>query len=215
MSIFDIVDAIRRTEINPLPRIKTLFSHNEGLTWLGITLAVYTLAQASLNSILFLYANVRLGWGSFETGIFLSTLGLAILVSQAVLAPACVWAVGEHGTIYLGFALTAVHFAIYGFANNTALMYVGLAVGSLGFVCDPPIKAIVARQVDSHTQGSLQGSLSGLTAVVKPFGPLFSTALFSLGIRIGIIGLPLYGTAFIMALTIPCASIAFRKAGLK
>lgn len=63
-SVFsELITVICQTEINPLPRIRDIFT-SDALKWLAAGIAVASLAQGGLNSIFFLYLNTRLGWGS-------------------------------------------------------------------------------------------------------------------------------------------------------
>lgn len=132
-----VIRAVRNTQLNPFPRMRAVFSETEALTWLAATIAVSSLAQSGLNSILFLYVNVRLGWETKETGFFLSMVGLSLLVSQGVLAPLCVHYLGEVDTILLGYSFSALHYIIYGLARSSGTMYLGLVFGGISFVSEP------------------------------------------------------------------------------
>lgn len=211
----EVMSAIRQAQLNPIPRARRIFSHNEGLTWMAIAIATSSLAQSALNSILFLYASVRLKWETKDTGYFLSMVGLSLLISQAVLAPLAVKYLGEVGTILIGYSLASVHYAIYGVARTTEMMYVGLFVGMFSFISDPAIKGLLARQVPSASQGSLQGSIAALSSIVKPFAPLLASTLFSYGSNIGMPGLPFHMMCGISAVSVLIARIAFWKPGLK
>ncbi|CAN8077042.1 unnamed protein product [Agarophyton chilense] len=215
VAFVDVISAVKEADINPIPRVRRLLSHSEALQWIALTLATMSLAQSGLNSILFLYANVRLGWGSKETGIFISLLGLSLLVSQSILAPLAVKKLGEVRTIVTGFCLLSIHFFMYGMARSSSGMYAALFVGMLGFVCDPAMKSLIARQVDRNEQGSLQGSLSALSAVVKPFSPLLSAGLFAFGSSIGLPGLPFYAIGVVASLASAFVYVAISKPGLK
>lgn len=210
-----VVEAIRDTNLNPIPRVRGIFAQSEALTWIAITIAVSSLAQSGLNSIVFLYVNVRLGWGTKETGFFLSMVGLSLLISQAILAPASVHIIGEVPTILLGYSLAALHYVIYGLARSSMTMYVGLLVGMFSFIAEPAMKGVLARQVPRNVQGSLQGSVSALTAVIRPLAPILSAAFFGVGNSMGRPGLPFFVIGFISALSVACARVAFWKPGLK
>ncbi|KAI0563572.1 Tetracycline resistance protein [Gracilaria domingensis] len=214
-SFGDVVSAIRNADINPLPRVRRLLAHSESLQWISLTLATMGVAQSGLNSVLFLYASVKLGWESKDTGIFLSLVGLSLLISQSILAPLAVKALGESRTIVIGYSLVAVHFFMYGAARTTFGMYMALVVGTLGFVSDPAMKSLIARQVDRSEQGGLQGSLSALSAVVKPFSPLVSNALLAYGTSIGIPGLPFFAIGMVAAVATGFAQVTVLKSGLK
>eukprot|EP00177_Eucheuma_denticulatum_P003521 GFKZ01006363.1.p1 GENE.GFKZ01006363.1~~GFKZ01006363.1.p1 ORF type:complete len:458 (-),score=49.96 GFKZ01006363.1:1465-2838(-) len=207
--------AIRQTEINPFPRVNRIFGGNEALQWFAAAIAASSLAQGGLNSIIFLYVKVRLGWDTKETGFFLSMVGLSMLISQGILAPAAVKVFGETETILLGYSLSAVHYFLYGVAKTGAIMYLGLFVGMFAFTAEPALKGLLARQVGIETQGSLQGSLSALTSVVRPLSPIISGALFGYGNQIGQPGLPFIVMAATATLAVGLARVAFWKPGFK
>lgn len=211
----DVARALREADVNPVPRVRRLFSHSKGLQWIALTLAISNLAQSGLNSILFLYAKVKLGWDTKETGLFLSMLGMALLVSQSVLAPLAVRTLGDINTILVGYALSAIHYFIYGAARSSAGMYLALFVGMFAFTSEPALKSLIARQVDKTEQGSLQGSMSALSAIVKPFSPLFSAGLFGYGSRIGFHGLPFYAIGLVASAAVVVMRIALWQPDLK
>ncbi|PXF44765.1 Tetracycline resistance protein, class A [Gracilariopsis chorda] len=214
-SATDVARALSEADVNPVPRVQRLFSHSKGLQWIALTLAISSLAQSGLNSILFLYAKVKLGWDTKETGFFLSLLGLALLVSQSVLAPLAVRTLGEVNTILIGYVLSAIHYFIYGAARSSAGMYLALLVGTFAFTSDPALKSLIARQVDKKDQGGLQGSVSALSAVVKPVSPLFAAGLFGYGSRIGLPGLPFYAIGVVASVAAVLMRIALWKPDLK
>ncbi|CDF36800.1 unnamed protein product [Chondrus crispus] len=214
-SALKVTDAIRATDFNPLPRVRRIFSANPALTWIAISLSMTSIAQGGLNAIMFLYVNERLGWGTKETGLFLSGVGLSLLISQGILAPLFVRFLGEVTTIIFGFSMSALHYLVYSRATSTSIMIIAMFFGMLSFVSDPAMKGLLARQVSIDSQGSLQGSLSALTAVVRPISPIFSAALFSYGISIGRPGLVFEFITIISASAVLCARIAFWKPGLK
>lgn len=211
----EVTDAIRATQINPLPRARRIFAANEAMTWIAITIATASLAQGGLNAIMFLYLNKKLGWDTKETGFFLSMVGLSVLIAQGLLAPLAVRLIGEVPTILMAYALSALHYLLYALANTTETMYFALFIGMFGFTVDPVLKGLLARQVSIDSQGSLQGSLSAITSVVRPVAPVISSALFGFGNAIGRPGLPFIVLAVIASGCIGFARIAFWKDGLK
>lgn len=213
--IRNLRDAVRNTDVNPVPRVKQLFGGNAGLTWIAVSIATGAFAQSGLYSIMILYMHVRLGWETKETGFFLSMIGLSMLISQGVLAPISVKVFGEVGTILAGYSLSAVHYWIYAVARSGGMMYVGMVVGMFSSVSGPAMKGLLARQVGKESQGSLQGSLSALNSLVGPVAPIISSGLFGYGNKIGQPGLPLLVLAGIEGLSVVFAGIGFWKPGLK
>lgn len=214
-TVKELYRAARGTELNPFPRIRRFLGASEALTWLALAISVTSLAHAGMNSIIFLYVNVKLGWDTKETGFFMSMVGLSLLFSQGVLAPLAVRHLGEANTILLGYSLSALHFVVYAVALSTKTMYVGLFIAMLSYTSEPAIKGLLARQVGINNQGGLQGSVSALSSVVRPFSPIIAGAMFGLGNSIGMPGLPFAVIAGIQAVALGLARIAFWKPDLK
>jgi DHA1 family tetracycline resistance protein-like MFS transporter len=211
----DVVARVMRSvNINPLPRIRSVFT-NEALRWLAVAIALSSLAQGALNSIFFLYLHTRVGWNSAETGAFLSMVGLSVLISQGVLSQQFVRAIGEKRTILFGYLLAAAHYAVYGFADRAWIVYLGLIVGCLSFVGDPAMKGLLSRQVPVSEQGSLQGALGGLTTLLRPFSPLFGTAVFGYFNSVGRPGVVFAAVASVSSASFLVVARALQKQGLK
>lgn len=207
--------AVRETELNPFPRARRFLGASEALTWLALAIGVSSLAHAGMNSIIFLYVNVKLGWGTKETGFFMSMVGLSLLFSQGIIAPLAVRHLGEINTILIGYALSALHFMVYALALTTKTMYIGLFIAMLSYASEPAVKGLLARQVGIDSQGGLQGSVSALSSVVRPFSPIIAGAMFGLGNSIGMPGLPFAVIAAIQAVALGLAAVAFWKPDLK
>lgn len=202
------------SSINPLPRLRVLFQ-SDVLRWLGATVAASGVAAGGLGSILFFYTNVRFGWGSPETGRFISALGVSMIVSQGLLARPLVALLGERPLILTGFVLDAVHLVMYGLAREGSSMYVALAVATVGYASGPALKGLVARQVGPDEQGALQGGLAALATIVRPAAPLVTTELFGYFNDRGRPGVPMYMMGSLMLVATVIAAKALSHPHLK
>jgi MFS transporter, DHA1 family, tetracycline resistance protein len=147
--------------------------------------------------------------------MFLSMVGLSLLISQGLFARVCVKTIGETNTILLGFLFAVLHYAVYGFANRAWIVYMGLAFGCVSFVGEPAIKGLVARQVPAPEQGSLQGGLSALTTLLRPLSPLFGTTIFGYGNSIGRPGIVFAAISVLSSLSFLVVARALVKPGMK
>jgi MFS transporter, DHA1 family, tetracycline resistance protein len=209
-----MVGAVRRAKLNPLPKIRDIFS-NGALQWLAAGIALSSLAQGGLNSIFFLYLNTRLGWRSAETGYFLSAVGLSLLVSQGYLVRAFVARFGENTTIVIGYSFGVLHYIVYAYVRSSWIAYFGLLLGCISFVAEPAMKGLLCRQVPPSKQGALQGALSGLTTLLRPFSPLLATTIFGYSTSLGNPGLVFFVIASLSAASLCVICIGLRKPGLK
>jgi MFS transporter, DHA1 family, tetracycline resistance protein len=206
--------ALRGVNLNPIPRIEKLFAC-DALRWLAAACAISSLAQGGLNSIFFLYMHTRLGWGSSETGAFLSAVGLSLLISQGLLASIFVHRFGERPTIIVGFAFSTLHYIAYSRANSPTIAYLGLAMGVVSFAAEPVLKGLLSRQVPASQQGALQGSFASLTAVLRPFSPLFASTAFGYGVAIGEPGIAFVAISVVSFAAFGVIAVALSKSGLK
>lgn len=211
----ELYRGVRETELNPFPRVGRIFGSSPAMTWLALAIGVSSLAHGGMNSIIFLYTNVKLGWGTKETGLFMSMVGLCLLISQGILAPLAVRYLGESTTILLGYSLSALHFVVYAMARSTQVMYAGLFVAMLSYTSEPAMKGLLARQVGIDQQGGLQGSVSALSSVVRPLSPIIAGGMFGLGNSIGMPGLPFAVIAGVQTVALALVWVAFWKPGLK
>lgn len=209
------LEAIRKTNINPFPRILSFARESEALQWLGLTLCITSIAQSGLRSIVYLYTHEKLGWDLPQYATFLSSVGLSVLVSQAVIVWPIVKMFGERMAIMMGMACDAASYLVYAFAKTTRDMYIGLLLGAVGLVWDAALKGVLARQATADRQGVLQGSISAVKDVVAPLSPVLTSVLFSVGQRNGILGLPLFVMGFVYVLGMGCARVALWKSCLR
>lgn len=182
--------AVRQTDINPFHRMHGFINESRVMPWLAATYVVLSLAESSSRSIILLYLTVQFNLDSQQNGFFLSLIGLGIILTNGIIAPTVVHFVGEKIALVVGLILVIVHLLMYAFATTTSQLFATVALGSIGYMVDPILQALIARQVDPERQGSLQGSFTAMADIVKPIGPLFISSIFALGVKIGFPGLP-------------------------
>lgn len=209
-----LAGAVRRAQLNPFPKMREIFS-NSALQWLAAGIAVSSLAQGGLNSIFFLYLNLRLGWRSAETGYFLSAVGLSLLIAQGFLVRVSVARFGEQTTIVIGYCFAALHYLVYAYARAAWVAYLGLALGCVSFIAEPAMKGLLCRQVPASKQGALQGALSGLTTLLRPLSPLVATSIFGYTSSVGQPGFVFVVIASLSAVSLCVICVGLRKPGLK
>lgn len=204
----DTIDALRHADPNPIPRALEFLGKSTSMRWLAITYAASSVAATGVQSIIYLYVNQRLGWGPAEFTTFLCIFGFSMLVIEVGLARVVVRYFGERVAIAGALAASTAGLCIFACANNNIVFYTGLFVGVFGLVVDPAFKGILARQTTPNHQGSLQGTFSALSGIVRPLSPLFATLLFGIGDNVGIHGLSLLGLAGFSAAAIASSWVA-------
>ena len=182
---------------NPLGSARFLLTH-PAVVGLVLVYFLDQLASFPLNSILVLYANYRYHWGPRDVGAVLTTMALAAIAVQSVIAAPVAARIGERGAVVLGFGFAAVGLCVLGLAPNGVIFWIGLGVTVLSSIANPALQALLTRAVAATEQGELQGAMSSLFGVSRLFGPLVFTTTFAWSLRDGRVpGLPiLLGAVF-------------------
>lgn len=163
---------------NPLLAIRSTLFKNHALTLLIVANVLYSMAESAVMTVLFMYANLRVGWGAQQFGMFVSSLGLMLMVSQ-LLAPTLVKLLGERVIIVTGYLFAASHLIVFAMADRSWLIWFGLLMVLPSCISYPAQKAVLARQVDPEQQGQLQGSMSSINSLLKPIAILICASLFA------------------------------------
>ena len=136
------------------------------------------LAHQTLPSTWVLYTGYRYHWNSAQVGISLAIVGLMAAIVQGGLARRIVPALGERRAIIIGLTNATIVMSAYGLATQGWILYIILAVGSLGAIAMPAIQGLISRSVPLNEQGAVQGSLTSVASVAGIIGPPLATGLF-------------------------------------
>lgn len=201
---------------NPVGALLALRSYPVVLGLTG-TFFLLNLAQCFVHSTWVLYTGYRYHWTSAQVGLSLALVGLMAAIVQGVLVRRLLPMLGERRAIIIGLTMSALNLAGYGLATRGWMIYVILAVGSVGFISGPALQGLISRSVRPNEQGAISGALTSLASVAGIVGPVIGTALFARGIRPQT-ALPLPGLAFFMgscllALALALAVRSFRTPG--
>lgn len=137
------------------------------------------LAQYGLHSTWVLYTGSRYGWGMIPVAFSLFLVGVAAIVVQGMLAGKIIRAITERRALLAGLALGVLAFVGYGGATQGWMIYVVLAVASLGGIGQPAGQSLITRAVRPDEQGRTQGVLTAMQNLAQIVGPLIATNLFA------------------------------------
>jgi len=197
---------------NPLGSARFLLTH-PAVVGLVLVYFLDQLASFPLNSILVLYANYRYHWGPRDVGAVLTTMALAAIVVQSLIAAPVAARIGERGAVVLGFGFAAVGLCVLGLAPNGVIFWVGLGVTVLSSIANPALQALLTRAVGSAEQGELQGAMGSLFGVSRLIGPLVFTTTFAWSLRDGRVpGLPIVLGAVFFVIGMGLTSFAIGRA---
>lgn len=145
----------------------------EQLGLLLVIFFVFTLVQASFESIFSYFGNLRFGFGPREVGYLLGYVGvLGVLVQGGGIGP-LVRRFGERRVLQLGLALSAIGFVLSGLTGQLGLLLVALAPVSFGLgVATPTTNSLIARESPPTERGRVLGISQSMSALARVVGPL-------------------------------------------
>lgn len=163
---------------NPLGSLRVL-SQFHGVIPIAAVMTLVNLGTFSLHSVWVLYTAYRFDWTPRDVGLSLGFVGVLAILVQGGLTGRVVKLLGEHRTMYLALASTAIAFSGYGLATAGWMMYPAMIFGAVGGLLGPAAQALITKQVGPDKQGLAQGALSSLSALCAVAAPLAATALFA------------------------------------
>jgi MFS transporter, DHA1 family, tetracycline resistance protein len=163
---------------NPFGAFRSL-AHLPMVAGLLFALFLYQVAHDSLPAVWQFYTQHKFGWGTDDVGWSLTFVGIMTVLVMGGLTGVVVPRIGERRAIIFGFLLMTLGFLGYAFASQGWMVYVALAIGSLGGIANPSVQSVMSRQVGPSAQGELQGAVASLNGIAAVISPLFMTQLFS------------------------------------
>jgi len=183
---------------NPVASLVLLRSHRD-LVPLATINFMNQLSQQVLPGIFVLYTQLRFHWSqSFLGFTFLITGALGVFVQFFVVGPV-VKRIGERGAVIAGAAFGAAGFAIYAFADDQWVYFVGMPVFALMGLMVPGLQGLMTQRVSGQEQGRLQGANQSTNGIASILGPVFPLIFaFTLRNVPGFPGLPILLAAIIL-----------------
>jgi len=163
---------------NPFGAFRSL-THLPMVAGLLFAVFLYQMAHDSLPAVWMFYTREKFGWSEFEVGLSLTFVGIMTLIVMGGLTGTVVPKLGERRSIIIGFLLMTVGFIGYSLAPTGWVLYLAIAIGSLGGIANPAMQSVMSRQAGPSSQGELQGAVASLSSVAAVLSPLIMTRLFS------------------------------------
>jgi DHA1 family tetracycline resistance protein-like MFS transporter len=189
---------------NPVGALRLLRSHAELLGLATVNFLGFV-AHEIYVTVYVLYVIYRFAWNPRMIGISLAMVGIASMLSYAVVGP-IVARLGERRTLLLGLVFATVGFVMFGWPS--AIMFlVAIPVNCLWSLAGPTSQSLMTRRVSVSEQGELQGALASLRGVAMLIGPgLFSlTFAFFIAPEHFMPGAPWYLAATLMLVSLAVA----------
>ena len=162
---------------NPFGAFKSL-THLPMVAGLLLAVFLFQVAHDSLPAVWMYYTQYKFGWNTSQMGWSLTFVGIMTVIVMGGLTGVIVPRIGERAAIISGFLLMTVGFLGYAFASHGWMLYVAIAVGSLGGIGNPAVQSVMSRQAGPSAQGELQGAVASLNSIAAVLSPIFMTQLF-------------------------------------
>ncbi|XP_075087119.1 uncharacterized protein LOC107773920 isoform X2 [Nicotiana tabacum] len=186
----DTICLLQKAPKKNIQLLKTLPSFNDVICLLRnsstllhaaiVSFFVYV-AQVGLESSLLYFLKAQFHFNKDQFADLLIISGIAGSISQLLLMPTLVPALGEEKLLSVGLFFSCVHMLLYSIAWSSWVPYASALISIMSIFAMPCLKSMASKQVGPNEQGKVQGCITGIcsfASVVSPF--IFSplTALF-------------------------------------
>lgn len=166
--------------LNPFRPLRWAFTFSALLPLMAI-FVIMNFVGTMYGTVWALYGHDMFAWNGLTIGLSLGVFGLFHAGAQAFLTGPAAARLGERWAMVLGMGFEITALLIMGFATQGWILFALAPLFALGGIGMPALQSFTTRQVDSNSQGKLQGVLASLVSLAAVFGPLFfSFAYFQL-----------------------------------
>jgi DHA1 family tetracycline resistance protein-like MFS transporter len=125
------------------------------------------------------YVIEKFKWTPADIGWSLAMVGVAFAVIQGGLIRFIIPKLGQERSVYVGVALYAVGFLLYGLATEGWMMYPITIIYCLGSIAGPALQGIMSTAIPPNAQGELQGGFTSMAALAAIVGPIMMNSVFA------------------------------------
>jgi DHA1 family tetracycline resistance protein-like MFS transporter len=125
----------------------------------------------------------RFQWNPLHVGLSLMVVGLGAAIVQGGLTRKIVPALGERRALMLAIVMAVLAYIGYGAAMHGWMIYVIIAIASLGAVGQPAAQTLITEEVLPTEQGTVQGAIASLMSIAGIIGPLIGGATLAFFIK--------------------------------
>jgi DHA1 family tetracycline resistance protein-like MFS transporter len=181
--------------------MRRLFGELRGthMAWLAVIAFCFYLSFAGMESTMALFGKRVFSWGTFETGLFMTYIGVNMVVFQGLVVGRAVARLGEARTLAIGLAMVGAalillggidHFsrvfsltlrAADGSASASSLAFYavgGMLLAGGNGMTSATLSALVSRVSSDNAQGWNMGIKESASSLARVAGPVVAGPLF-------------------------------------
>lgn len=163
---------------NPIGTLKSLTRYPV-ISGLILALALIYVSAHAVQTNWSFFVKLKFGWDPTHIGISLAVVGVAFAVIQGGLIRVIIPKLGQERSVYLGIALYALGFLLYGIAPYGWMMYPVIIVYCFGSIAGPALQGIMSSAIPPNEQGELQGGFTSLMSLASIIGPIMMNGTFA------------------------------------
>ena len=202
------------TKANPVGALTLLRSHKELLGLAMVNFLGY-LAHEVYATVFVLYVIYRYEWNERTIGISLAVVGIASMITMALVIGPVVKHFGERHSLFAGLLLGAIGFALFGWAPTGWLFLLAIPINCLWALAGPPSQSMMTQRVSASEQGQLQGAIGSVRSIAMIAGPSLFSMTFAWFIAPGrplhLPGAPWYLAALMLLAALALARVIAPK----
>ncbi|HEU5291907.1 MAG TPA: TCR/Tet family MFS transporter, partial [Cyclobacteriaceae bacterium] len=164
---------------NPFGALKSI-TRFPVIAGLLVALALIYVSAHAVQTNWAFYVEEKFGWKPVDVGLSLTVVGIAFVIIQGGLIRLIIPKLGRERSVYVGIALYALGFLLYGIATEGWMMYPIIIIYCLGSIAGPALQGIMSSAIPPNEQGELQGGFTSLMSMAAIIGPLLMNGIFYL-----------------------------------
>ncbi|XP_038886004.1 hippocampus abundant transcript 1 protein-like [Benincasa hispida] len=171
----DPISSKQENYTTTLPSLTDLFSLlKTSLTFSQAAVVAFfsNLADVGHHASIMYYLKAKFHFDKDRIADLMVISGAASSISQLLLMPILVPALGEYRLLSVGIFFNCIHMLLHSLAWSEWVSYVAAMFSVLYIFWQPCLQSIVSKQVGAREQGKAQGCISGISSfanVVSPF----------------------------------------------
>lgn len=163
---------------NPVGTLKSLVRYPV-IAGLFTALAFIYVSAHAVQTNWSYYVIEKFNWSPMDIGISLFVVGVAFAVIQGGLIRVIIPKLGQERSVYVGVALYALGYLLYGIASEGWMMYPVIIIYCLGSIAGPALQGIMSSSIPANEQGELQGGFTSLMSLAAIIGPIMMNSVFA------------------------------------